>query len=60
MTVQVYNQILLRILGSQELVARWWVTSNLAFGGLTPLAKFESDPKAVHDYLVAQISGDYS
>jgi hypothetical protein len=43
------NQILQVMLGSEELVERWWESPNRAFDGLTPL---QADPELVRDYVL--------
>ena len=51
--------VLLALLGSQELVDRWWSSSNGAFDGETPLKTLDSNPDAVVNYILAQLSGEY-
>jgi hypothetical protein len=53
------NKILLALLGSQELVIRWWDSPNKAFDMKTPNELWESGEKeTVKDYLIRQF--DYS
>jgi len=40
------NQLLLGLLGTQELVETWWATPNKAFDGEIPDDIFHSDRKA--------------
>lgn len=40
------NELLLSIIGSQELVEQWWATPNKAFDGEIPDDIFHSDRKA--------------
>lgn len=51
--------MLLALLGSQELVIRWWDSPNKAFDMKTPNELWESGEKeTVKDYLIRQF--DYS
>ena len=47
--VQYLNRILFGLLGSQDLVDRWWASPNKAFNGLCPR---DVDIVEVHDYLI--------
>ena len=51
--------VLLALLGSQELVDRWWNSENRAFDGVTPLKTLDSNPDAVVNYILSQLTGDY-
>ena len=54
------NEILLGLVGSQELVERWWASPNKAFDMEIPDDLYHSDKKAVViRYILAQGSGDY-
>lgn len=54
------DRILLQLLGSQELVQRWWASPNQAFDGAIPDDVFHSDCRAeVVKYILAQVSGEY-
>jgi hypothetical protein len=55
-----YNRILHALLGSDELVKKWWSSPNRAFGELTPSEMWDRDRDRVKNYLLAQLSGDYS
>lgn len=44
------NRMLLGLVGSQELVEKWWTSPNKAFGR-TPEEEWVSDPKSVYDYI---------
>ena len=51
------NQILRALLGSDELVERWWLTKNRAFDYKTPQEVYATDPNAVKYYVFGQLSG---
>jgi hypothetical protein len=55
-----YNRILHALLGSDELVKKWWSSPNKAFGELTPNEMWDRDKDRVKNYLLAQLSGEYS
>ena len=54
-----YNRILHALLGSQELVQKWWASPNKAFDGMTPIEMLDRDKDRVKNYLLGQLSGDY-
>ena len=54
-----YNRILYALLGSDELVKKWWSSPNRAFGEATPIEMWDRDKDRVKNYLLAQLSGDY-
>lgn len=55
------DNILLGLLGSRELVERWWATPNKAFDGDIPDDIFHSDRRnEVINYILANGGGDYS
>ena len=54
-----YDRILYALLGSQELVQKWWVSPNKAFDEMTPIEMWDRDRDRVKNYLLAQLSGDY-
>jgi hypothetical protein len=45
------DRILKSIIGSNELVAAWWKSPNFFFNLETPENVWESNAKAVYDYL---------
>ena len=54
------DNILLRLLGSRELVERWWATPNKAFDGDIPDDIFHSDRRGeVVKYILQHASGDF-
>ncbi len=54
------NEILLQLLGSRELVERWWSSPNKAFDGEIPDDLLHSNRhQEVVNYILAQ-AGDYS
>jgi hypothetical protein len=58
---QTMNEILLSLLGSQELVERWWATPNKAFDGEIPDDLLHTPRKIeVYKYIMAQVSSHYS
>jgi hypothetical protein len=60
MVTDKYDRILYALLGSQELVQKWWSSPNRAFGEMTPNEMWDRDRDRVKNYLLAQLSGDYS
>jgi uncharacterized protein (DUF2384 family) len=55
------NQILLSLLGSQELVQKWWSSPNKAFDNEIPDDLYHSDMhNVVVKYILAMSAGDYS
>jgi hypothetical protein len=55
-----YNRILLAVLGSKELIHKWWASPNRSFGNVTPIEMWDRDQDRVKKYLLAQLSGEYS
>jgi len=53
------DEMLLALLGSELLVQRWWDSQNWHFKLEKPYIVWESDPKAVWNYVVSHVSGDY-
>ncbi len=60
MVTDKYNRILYALLGSNELVQKWWESPNKAFGDITPIEMWDRDKDRVKNYLLAQLNGDYS
>jgi hypothetical protein len=54
-----YNRILYALLGSEELVQKWWASPNKAFGHISPIEMWNRDKDRVKKYLLAQLSGEY-
>jgi hypothetical protein len=55
------NALLYRLLGSEELVSRWWHTPNKFWEGDTPYQVWTQDPLAVERYVMGfAMGGDYS
>ena len=54
-----YNRILYALLGSEELVQKWWASPNRAFGDISPIEMWDRDKDRVKKYLLAQLSGEY-
>ena len=54
-----YDRILYALLGSEELVQKWWVSPNKAFDEMTPIEMWNRDKDRVKKYLLAQLSGEY-
>lgn len=50
------DKLLLGLLGSDDLVQRWWKGPNLAFDKLPPEEVFANDPKKVISYILQQYS----
>ena len=60
MVTDKYNRILYALLGSNELVQKWWSSPNKAFDDMTPIEMWDRDKDRVKNYLLAQLNGDYS
>ena len=60
MVTDKYNRILYALLGSNELVQKWWSSPNKAFDDITPIEMWDRDKDRVKNYLLAQLNGDYS
>ena len=54
-----YDRILHALLGSNELVQKWWSSSNRAFDDISPIEMWDRDKDRVKKYLLAQLSGEY-
>ena len=54
-----YNVILYSLLGSDELVRKWWASPNRAFGDISPIEMWDRDKDRVKKYLLSQLSGEY-
>jgi hypothetical protein len=54
-----YDRILYALLGSQELVQKWWASPNRAFNEITPIEMWDRDKDRVKNYLLGQLSGEY-
>jgi hypothetical protein len=54
-----YNRILYALLGSEELVQKWWSSPNRAFDEMTPNEMLNRDKDRVKNYLLGQLSGEY-
>ena len=48
------NRLLLPILGSDELVEKWWASPNLAFDSRTPREVLATHPEEVLNYVYGQ------
>jgi len=59
MVTDKYDRILYSLLGSQELVQKWWASPNRAFGDISPIEMWDRDKDRVKKYLLAQLSGEY-
>lgn len=46
------NEVLLALVGSQELVDRWWDSPNKNWDGLTPEAAYLLNPREVVAYIL--------
>ena len=60
MVTDKYNRILHALLGSDELVQKWWSSPNKVFDDITPIEMWDRDKDRVKNYLLAQLNGDYS
>ena len=59
MVTDKYNRILYALLGSNELVQKWWSSPNRAFDDMTPSEMLNRDKDRVKKYLLGQLSGEY-
>lgn len=55
-----YNQILMALLGSRNLIIEWWHSPNRSFNDNTPSKMWKEDKQRVKDYLLGQLNGDFS
>ena len=56
------DQLLLRLLGSKDLVHAWWNTENMAFNYMMPKDVYYQDPfgrQEVSDYIYTYADGEY-
>lgn len=51
MTKMELNDLLFTLLGSDDLVSRWWHTPNMNWGGRTPYSVWTREPLAVQNYI---------
>lgn len=49
------NVCLFALLGSDELIKKWWQSPNLSFEGKTPSEVFEVDRQEVIDYVLSYL-----
>jgi len=49
------NIMLFAMLGSDDLVNRWWESSNLAFENKTPNQMYDEDEQQVIDYVLSYL-----
>jgi len=54
-----YDRILYALLGSNELVQKWWSSPNRAFDDISPIEMWNRDKDRVKKYLLAQLNGEY-
>ena len=54
------NVFLFSLLGSHELVDRWWTLPNKHWDMRTPDDVLLTDSKSIINYIAAQLNGDYS
>lgn len=48
------NRLLMALLGSDELVEKWWLSPNRAFGYVTPEVAWDIDSRRVTNYILEQ------
>ena len=53
--IEALNKVLFALLGSRELVNKWWVSKNKAFDMKTPRDAYIDDPHKVAKYIVNQV-----
>ena len=54
------DRLLMPLLGTEELVERWWQCPNRAFDNDTPISTYNSNPQRVVNYILGQYNSDYS
>lgn len=59
MSKESLDKILIILLGSDELVKKWWKSPNTAFNNKTPNQQYEEDSNIVTVYVVTQTTGDF-
>lgn len=50
------NRMLMSLLGSDQLVQKWWISPNRAFDHQTPKQVFDTNPNRVVQYIHDQFS----
>ena len=55
----VINKYLFAMLGSTELVSRWWSSPNKAFQSKTPEEMYTTDPDKVLSYVLGASDGQW-
>ena len=55
-----YNQILMALLGSRNLIIEWWHSPNRSFNDNTPSKMWKEDKQRLKEYLLGQLNGDFS
>lgn len=58
--IEKLNRILDALLGSNDVINRWWVSPNKAFNDNTPFDTYQDHPEQVTKYLFDQIGTPYS
>jgi len=53
------DRVLGSMLGSEDLVRRWWDSPNRAFDMRAPAEVFDTEPDAVVSYILGHVSGGY-
>lgn len=48
------DRLLMALVGTEELVEKWWNSPNLAFKGQYPIKVFDNDPNKVINYILTQ------
>ncbi len=48
------DKLLLALVGSEDLVNKWWLSPNKAFDMQQPADVYEQDPKKVINYILSQ------
>ncbi len=54
------NALLAELLGSEDLISRWWHSPNRHWDNRTPYDVWREQPKAVENYILSFCCGEHS
>lgn len=59
MRKEILDILLLSVLGSKDLVNKWWQSPNKSFNNKTPEQQYQEDREKVVIYITSHTRGDY-
>lgn len=59
MRKEIIDLLLLSVLGSKDLVNKWWQSPNKAFNNKTPEQQYQEDQEEVITYITSHTRGEY-